>query len=88
MDTHPDYYFVPIEYKPDDNVCIIVNESSEALLIRTAFPSMVFDFNHPQLVQNFQEYLYRIANEVGYSDINRKKIHAQLKDLVSALEKI
>lgn len=88
MDTHPDYYFVPIEYKPDDNVCIIVNESSEALLIRTAFPSMVFDFNHPQLVQNFQEYLYRIANEVGYSDINRKKIHSQLKDLVSALEKI
>lgn len=88
MDTHPDYYFVPIEYKPDDNVCIIVNESSEALLIRTAFPSMVFDFNHPQLVQNFQEYLYRIANGVGYSDINRKKIHAQLKDLVSALEKI
>jgi hypothetical protein len=49
---------------------------------------MVFDFNHPQLVQNFQEYLYRIANEVGYSDINRKKIHSQLKDLVSALEKI
>lgn len=88
MDTHPDYYFVPIEYKPDDNVCIIVNEGSEALLIRTALPSMVFDFNHPQLVQNFQEYLYRIANEVGYSDIHRKKIRAQLKELISALEKI
>ena len=26
MDTHPDYFFVPIQYDPDDNVCIIVNE--------------------------------------------------------------
>ena len=87
MDTHPNYFFVPIEYNPEDNVCIIVNEGSEALLIRTALPSMVFDFNHPQLIQNFQEYLYRIANEVGYADINRKKIRAQLKELINALEK-
>ena len=87
MDTHPDYFFVPIHYDPDDNVCIIVNEGSEAMLIRTALPSMVFDFNHPQIVQNFQEYLYHIANEIGYSDINRKKIRAQLKELINVLEK-
>ena len=87
MDTHPDYFFVPIQYDPDDNVCIIVNEGSEAMLIRTALPSMVFDFNHPQIVQNFQEYLYKIANEIGYSDINRKKIRAQLKELINVLEK-
>ena len=87
MDTHPDYFFVPIQYDPDDNVCIIVNEGSEAILIRTALPSMVFDFNHPQIVQNFQEYLYKIANEIGYSDINRKKIRAQLKELINVLEK-
>ena len=87
MDTHPDYFFVPIQYDPDDNVCIIVNEGSEAMLIRTALPSMVFDFNHPQIVQNFQEYLYHIANEIGYSDINRKKIRAQLKELINVLEK-
>lgn len=87
MDSHPDYFFVPIEYNPEDNVCIIVNEDSEALLIRTALPSMVFDFNHPQLVQNFQEYLYRIANEIGYSDISRRKIRAQIKELINALEK-
>ena len=48
---------------------------------------MVFDFNHPQIVQNFQEYLYQIANEIGYSDINRKKIRAQLKELINVLEK-
>lgn len=72
---------------PDDNICIIVNEGSEAMLIRTALPSMVFDFNHPQIVQNFQEYLYKIANEIGYSDINRKKIRAQLKELINVLEK-
>ncbi len=66
---------------------IIVNEGSEAMLIRTALPSMVFDFNHPQIVQNFQEYLYKIANEIGYSDINRKKIRAQLKELINVLEK-
>lgn len=88
MDSRPDYFFVPIEYNPEDNVCIIVNEGSEAMLIRTALPSMVFDFNHPQLVQNFQEYLYRIANEIGYSDINRRKIRAQLKELINALEKV
>ena len=87
MDTHPDYFFVPIQYDSDDNVCIIVNEGSEAMLIRTALPSMVFDFNHPQIVQNFQEYLYHIANEIGYSDINRKKIRAQLKELINVLEK-
>lgn len=87
IDSRPDYFFVPIEYNPEDNVCIIVNEGSEALLIRTALPSMVFDFNHPQLVQNFQEYLYRIANEIGYSDINRRKIRAQIKELINALEK-
>ena len=87
MDTHADYFFVPIQYDPDDNVCIIVNEGSEAMLIRTALPSMVFDFNHPQIVQNFQEYLYKIANEIGYSDINRKKIRAQLKELINVLEK-
>jgi hypothetical protein len=57
------------------------------MLIRTALPSMVFDFNHPQIVQNFQEYLYKIANEIGYSDINRKKIRAQLKELINVLEK-
>lgn len=88
MDTYPDYFFVPIEYNPDDNVCIIVNEGSEALLVRTALPSMVLDFNHPQLVQNFQEYLYRIANEIGYADINRRKIRAQIKELINALEKV
>lgn len=88
MDAHPDYFFVPIQYNQDDNVCIIVNEGSEAMLIRTAMPSMVFDFNHPQLVQNFQEHLYQIANEVGYADINRKKIRAQLKELINTLEKV
>ena len=39
------------------------------------------------IVQNFQEYLYHIANEIGYSDINRKKIRAQLKELINVLEK-
>ena len=39
------------------------------------------------IVQNFQEYLYQIANEIGYSDINRKKIRAQLKELINVLEK-
>ena len=87
MDTHADYIFVPIQNAPDENICIIVNEGSEAMLIRTALPSMVFDFNHPQIVQNFQEYLYKIANEIGYSDINRKKIRAQLKELINVLEK-
>ena len=80
-------FFVPIQYDPDDNICIIVNEGSEAMLIRTALPNMIFDFNHPQIVQNFQEYLYKIANEIGYSDINRKKIRAQLKELINVLEK-
>lgn len=87
MDAHPNYFFVPIEYNSDDNACVIVNEGSEAMLIRTSIPSMVLDFNHPQLVQNFQEYLYRIANDVGYADINRKKIRAQLKELINVLEK-
>ncbi len=88
MDAHPNYFFVPIDYEPDDNVCIIVNEGSGAMLIRTAVPSMVLDFNHPQLTDNFQEYLYRIANKVGYTDINRKKIRSQLKELINSLEKI
>lgn len=87
MDTYPDYFFVPIDYNPDDNLCIIVNEDTEALLIRTALPCMVFDFSHPQLVRNFQEYLYHIANDAGYADINRKKIRAQLIELIDILEK-
>lgn len=88
IDNYPNYYFVPIPYDPEDNVCIIVNEEKEAMLIRTAFPSMIFDFNHPQIVRHLQEYLYQIANSVGYTDISRKKIRSQIKELITALEKL
>ena len=88
MDNYPNYYFVRIPYEAEDNVCIIVNEEKEAMLVRTAFPSMVFDFNHPQIVRHLQEYLYQIANRVGYTDISRKKIRSQIKELITALEKL
>ena len=88
IDNYPKYYFVPIPSDPEDNVCIIVNEEKEAMLIRTAFPSMIFDFNHPQIVRHLQEYLYKIANSVGYTDISRKKIRSQIKELITALEKL
>lgn len=88
MEKFPNYYFVPIPFDRDDSICIIVNNNSEALLIRTNEPSIVFDFTLAPLVTQLHDYLYRIADKISYSDIHRRKIISSLRDLINELDKL
>ena len=86
MDTYENYHFIPYRNELNHDFNFIVNEDSEALMIRGAESPLMLEFRRPEVIWAFREHLYREADKIGYLGIRRDQIRMQLKALIRELQ--
>lgn len=86
LETCRNYHFVPLQKITRTDGNLMVKENQKALLIRQPSPFTVFEICPPESVELCREYLMRIANRIGYTGQNRKKIILQIKQLIQELQ--
>lgn len=86
MDTYENYHFIPYRNELNHDFNFIVNEDSEALMIRGAESPLMLEFRRPEMIWAFREHLYREADRIGYLGIRRDQIRMQLKALIRELQ--
>ena len=54
--------------------------------MHTSEPFTVFEISQPEIVALYREYLFRLAEKVGFTGIYRTKIKSRLRELIQELE--
>lgn len=86
LDERPNYHFIPIPFKKEQNEILMIKENCKALLVREAGDPALFEIDHPTLVYTLQEYLRRTAEEVQYLGSHRKRIQHKIRELIHQIE--
>lgn len=79
LDTYDNYHFVPINPRAQKEGTLMVKDGHRVLLVRGYHPVSVLEISQPEMIQLCQEYLYKMAEQIGYSGMNRAKIISQIK---------
>lgn len=64
----------------------MVKEGHRVLLVRGSSPVSALEISQPEMIQLCQEYLYKMAEQIGYTGINRAKIISQIKRRIRELQ--
>lgn len=87
METCENYHFVPLMARNEKEGSIMIKEDHRALLIHMMEePFTVFEISQPDIVALYREYLFRLADKVGYVGMNRVKIMSQIRKLIRELQ--
>ena len=86
METCENYHFVRLMTRNEKESNLMIKEDHRALLVHMEEPFTVFEISHPVIVALYREYLFRLADKVGYIGIHRVKIMSQIRELIRELQ--
>lgn len=85
MERHDNYIFLPITYRPGDELSILLKENKKAIIARAADIDTLHVLMQPQLLIYLYEYLLKLA-ERGGMPRTRPLVKAKLLDLINRLQ--
>ena len=77
---------MPINPRAQKEGTLMVKDGHRVLLVRGYHPVYVLEISQPEMIQLCQEYLYKMAEQIGYSGMNRAKIISQIKKRIRELQ--
>ena len=86
LDQYENYHFVPVDDESQLRFNLITAEGGPAILVKNTPPALFLEIERPIIVQSCQEYLYRLAGQIGYRGIYREKIKSRIRTLIQELE--
>ena len=85
MDTHENYFFVPLGRNQLEGFELFVNSDGLALLNRSTPPALMLELQRPELVISCQEYLLHKAETIGYTGIHKETTRKRILKLIKEL---
>lgn len=87
MDRYDNYHFIPYTYKEArHDYSLFVNSNTPSLLVRNLPPAMIFEIKRPEMVMAFREYLFRMAENLGYGGMHQTKTRMKILSCIRELQ--